>query len=108
MQQVLEKWEVTVGKKSFILDGEEVKVLLDAGDARFVKLKDLVINPAFIQSIILVQKNNPNQIESPKDKPATPEQRERSRVRLKQIRERYVVGNMKVPDYSKEPLADEI
>ena len=108
MLQTSEKWKVTVGKDSFIVTGEEAKALLNAGDARFVKLKDLVINPAFIQSIILVQKNNPNQIESPKDKPATPEQRQRSRVRLKQIRERYVVGNMKVPDYSKEPLADEI
>lgn len=99
---------MTVGKKSFILDGEEVKVLLDAGDARFVKLKDLVINPAFIQSIVLVERSNPNQIESPQDKPISPEQLAKSRARLKIIREKYPVKSTKVPEYKEESELDQI
>ena len=43
---------------------------------RFIRLKDVVINPAYIQSIIVVEKRNPNQIAEPEVKTSSNERYE--------------------------------
>ncbi len=51
-----EKWEIHIGKKIHIISGEEKELILNAGSARFVKFRDLIINPAFVEQIILIEK----------------------------------------------------
>ena len=60
--EAISKWEVTVDKSKFIVNEKEVEFILANQNQRFIKLKDLVINPAFIQSIVLVEKNDGNQL----------------------------------------------
>ena len=67
MPQVSEKWKLCIGKAKHIISGEEVKVILGAGDVRFIRFRDLVINPAFIEQMVLIKTNAPR-IEGPDEK----------------------------------------
>lgn len=68
MAQTSEKWKVQCGKNLHILNGNEVSLILNAGDARFVKLRGLVINPAFIADMVLIESANEGLIEAPDEK----------------------------------------
>lgn len=59
MQAISEKWEITIGRKTYIISGDEMRAILGAGDARFVKFRDLIINPAFVQDMKLIESNVP-------------------------------------------------
>jgi len=48
------KWELHIGKKIHIISGEEAELILGAGDNRFVRFRDLVINPSFVTQMILL------------------------------------------------------
>ena len=59
MQAISETWEVHIGKDKYIMSGEEVKALLSAKEARFVKFRDVIINPAFITHMKLIDTDAP-------------------------------------------------
>lgn len=58
MQRTSEKWEIQIGKHRHIISGEEMKVILGAGENRFVRFRDLVINPAFVQDMVLIESDS--------------------------------------------------
>jgi len=64
---IREEWQIQVGKNKHIISSEEMHLILYAGEARFVQLKDLVINPAFVADMVLLRKINSNQLESSKE-----------------------------------------
>lgn len=67
MQQISEQWQIQVGKNKHIISGEELKMILGAGEARFVRFRDLVINPAFVSDMVLIKRENFNQLEALKE-----------------------------------------
>jgi len=67
MQPISEEWEIQVGKNKYIVSKEEKDMILNAGEARFVKFGDFVINPAFVSGMVLLRRINNNRIEKPKD-----------------------------------------
>ena len=67
MQPISEEWQIQVGRNKHIISGEEMKMIVGAGEARFVKFRDLVINPAFVSDMVLLRRTNNNQIEAPKE-----------------------------------------
>lgn len=88
MQPISEKWEVVVGKQKFVLNTEEKELLIKGiqTGVKVVQFKDLIINPAFIQTIVLVERRNPNQLESGQDTPISDEQRQKNLQRIAEIR----------------------
>lgn len=54
-----EKWEIHIGKTIHIISGSEMNRILNAGDARFVKFRDLIINPAFVTQMVLIETDLP-------------------------------------------------
>lgn len=91
MQPTSEKWEMTIGREKHILNGEEVEAVLKAiSEARrIVRFRDLIINPAFVQQIVLVERKNPNQITSGSDKPLTQEQIKKNIKRVQDIKKSF-------------------
>ncbi len=69
MPRTYEKWEVQVGKNKYILSGEEKEAILMAREKGlgFVKFRDLVINPAFVQDMILLKSDSAGLLVAPKD-----------------------------------------
>ena len=82
-----EKWQITVGRNKHIVSGEEMAIILGAGDSRFVKFRDIVINPAFVSDMVLVERTNPLQLEAPPEVEITQEQRDKNLAKLKAVRE---------------------
>ena len=66
-----ERWELHIGKTTHIISGEEMKAIIQAGEARFVRFRDLIINPAFVTQIILVDAGTAGRLEAP-DESDTP------------------------------------
>ena len=60
--QPTSKWVMYVEKREYVLTGAEVEAVVKAGNARFVVLKKLVINPAFIQNIVEVDDGEENKL----------------------------------------------
>ena len=60
-----EKWEIHVGKRTYIISGEEMKIILNAGESRFIRFRDLVINPAFVQDMVKIESESAGAIEAP-------------------------------------------
>lgn len=58
------KWQIQVGRNKHIVSGKELEQIINAGEARFVKFRDLVINPAFMMDAIMIENNIPK-LESP-------------------------------------------
>lgn len=79
MAQISEKWQITVGKNKHILSGIERDFLLANQDKRFVQFRDLVINPAFVQDMVLIERINNQQIEAPAEVEFTEAQLKRNR-----------------------------
>lgn len=59
MQVISETWEVHIGKDVYIMSGVEVNVLLNAKEMRFVKFRDVIINPAFVTHMKLINTDAP-------------------------------------------------
>lgn len=59
MAEIYEKWEVHIGKKIHIISGKELNLILNAQNARFIRFRDLIINPAFVEQMILIETNAP-------------------------------------------------
>ncbi len=55
MQEISEKWEIKIDKDIHILNGKEVDILMKAQDARFIRFDDLIINPAYVKSMRLIE-----------------------------------------------------
>ena len=89
MPAISEKWEITVGRKKYIISGEEMKILLNAGETRFVRFRDLVINPAFVSDMVLIEKYNPVQIEAPPEIEMTIEQHTEAIKRIEELRKKH-------------------
>ncbi len=88
MQPISEEWQIQVGKNKHIISGEEMKMIIGAGEARFVRFRDLVINPAFVSDMVFLRKVNKNQLEAGnniENKP-TPEELQRIESVKQQIR----------------------
>ena len=91
MPQISERWVVQVGRNKHIISGEELKVLLSAGANRFVRFRDLVINPAFVADMVLIDRINNNQIEAPSPT-LTDEQRKKNIQWIKNLKKSIPVG----------------
>lgn len=91
MQPISEKWEVVVGKQTFVITSEEKDQLLRGINAgvKVVQFKDVIINPAFIQTIVMVERRNPNQLSSGAETPMSVEQVAKNKARLDQIRAQF-------------------
>ena len=87
---ITEEWTIQVGREKYIVSGAEMKLILHAGDARFVQLKDLIVNPAFVSSMVFLRKINNNQLEEGEKVEDKPTQEEIGRAeKVKQeIREK--------------------
>lgn len=59
MPQISETWEVHIGKEIYIMSDKEIRALLEAKEARFVKFRDCIINPAFISHMKLIETDAP-------------------------------------------------
>lgn len=82
MPATSEKWEVIIGREKYIVSGEEMRVILNAGENRFVKFRDIVINPAFVQSMVMIQSENSGKLEAPYEGDLTTEEWIESRLDL--------------------------
>lgn len=67
MVQNSEKWKLQIGKSWHIVSGEEMALILKADQqgARFIRFRDLIINPAFIVDAVLIESASAGQIEAP-------------------------------------------
>jgi hypothetical protein len=64
---ITEEWQIQIGRNKHIISGDEMKLILNSGEARFVQLNGLTVNPAFVSDMVLLRKINKNQLEAPKD-----------------------------------------
>lgn len=87
-----ERWTVVVGKESFILDGEQVRNLKNAtiaGKRGIVWFEGFAISIPHIQAIYRMSKRIKNQIEAPEESKSarmTPEERERAKKKIGEMR----------------------
>ena len=88
MPQISEKWEIIIGREKFIVSENEMKSIMNAGEARFVRFRDLIVNPAFVQSMKLIERINEQQIEAPIEVELTEEQRQKNIIRITQIKKK--------------------
>lgn len=86
--QPTSKWTMFIEKREYVITGAEVEAILESGTARFVKLKKLVVNPAFIQNIVEVEDGaeKPLQLEDPG---ISVEQVAKNKARLAEIRAQF-------------------
>ena len=61
------KWKLQVGKNIHILTQKEVDFLLANQEKRFVVFKDLILNPAFVADMVLVESEHSGVIEAPNE-----------------------------------------
>ncbi len=88
MPQISERWEIQIGKNKHIVSGQEKDLILKTKEMglNFVKFRDLVINPAFVQDMVLVDRINEQQIEAPIEKELTQEDREANIKRIEKMK----------------------
>jgi len=65
MLPISEKWQMSIRGKSFIISNTEMEMIVNAGEARFVRFRDMVINPAYIEYMVKVQSDHVGAIEAP-------------------------------------------
>lgn len=85
---IKEEWQIQVGKNKHIVSGEEKKIILNAGGARFVSFRDLTVNPAFVADMVLIRTTNDNQLEAPKEEMPTEEELAEIEAIKEQMREK--------------------
>jgi hypothetical protein len=85
---IKEEWQIQVGKNKHTISGEEKRIILNAGDVRFVSFRDLTINPAFVSDMVLIRTINDNQLEAPDEVKPTQEELERAEKVKQEIREK--------------------
>ena len=67
MQQASEKWEMSIRGKIFVISGNEMESIVNAGEARFIKFRDMIINPAYVEYMVKVRSEYSGQIEAPNE-----------------------------------------
>jgi GH25 family lysozyme M1 (1,4-beta-N-acetylmuramidase) len=87
---ITEEWLIQVGKNKHTISGEEMKIIVNAGETRFVRFRDLVVNPAFVADMVFLRKINNSQLDAGEkvDVKPTIEQEERTEKVKKEIREK--------------------
>lgn len=83
---ITEEWQIQVGKNKHIVSDAEMKLILNAGEARFVQLKGLIVNPAFVSDMVFLRKVNNNQLPSGKVYNLTEEEIDRTALIRKKIK----------------------
>lgn len=83
-----EEWQIQIGKNKHLISGEELQIILNAGDTRFVRFRDLVVNPAFVSDMVLIRKINTNQIEAPEEVKPTQEELDRIEKKKQEIKKK--------------------
>ena len=91
MPQISEKWEIQVGKNKHIVSGQEKDLILMAREKglSFVKFRDLVINPAFVMDVVLVERVIEDQLEAPFEDEFTEEQLALNERRKQELKAKY-------------------
>ena len=65
MQPTFEKWDMSIKGKIFVISKEEMESIVNAGEARFVKFRDMIINPAYVEYMVKTEFSHKGEIEAP-------------------------------------------
>ena len=84
-----EKWEIVVGKEKFIVSGKEVDFIFGNQNQRLIRFKDYFINPAFVQSGVLIEKGEEELLEL-EEPPMSEEKLEHNRRRIADIKKGFL------------------
>lgn len=95
MPQASEKWEIQVNNKKYVISGQEKELVLLAsqrGD-RFVKFRDLIINPAFVSDFVLLKSESAGLLEAPYEGDQDEETWLENQARIQEMKSKSKIGD---------------
>ena len=96
MPQVSEKWEIQVNNKKYVISGAEKELILLASErgSRFVKFRDLIINPAFVSDFVLLKSESAGLLEAPNTGDQDEETWLANQARIQEMKKEAKIGNI--------------